>query len=172
PGGLPAGPALPAKEHRSPGSNSRRPIHLRGGSINRSRYEVVVEGTDAGELTEETEWKEYGFKGKPGDLRRLPRQYAPYHLRLDWLMWFAGISPAYARDWFGPFVERLLTGDRATLRLLRHNPFPGRPPTHVRARLYHYRFTTWRELRETGAWWHRTFLREYLPPAHLRRPEE
>ncbi|MEU5242441.1 hypothetical protein, partial [Streptomyces lydicus] len=22
-------------------------------------------------------------------MRRLPRQYAPYHLRLDWLMWFA-----------------------------------------------------------------------------------
>ncbi|MEX2980285.1 lipase maturation factor family protein [Streptomyces sp. C36] len=139
------------------------------GSVNRSRHEVIVEGTDEETLTEETVWKEYGFKGKPGDPRRLSRQYAPYHLRLDWLMWFAGISPAYAREWFGPFVERLLTGDPATLRLLRHNPFPAAPPTHVRARLYLYRFTTWRELRETGAWWHRTFEREYLPPTRLAR---
>ncbi|MEU4212942.1 lipase maturation factor family protein [Streptomyces sp. NPDC026206] len=137
------------------------------GSVNRSRHEVVVEGTDETELTDTTVWKEYGFRGKPGDPRRTPRQFAPYHLRLDWLMWFAGISPGYARQWFGPFVERLLTNDPATLRLLRHNPFPGAPPTHVRARLYLYRFTTWRELRETGAWWHRTLEREYLPPARL-----
>ncbi|GAA2709888.1 MULTISPECIES: lipase maturation factor family protein [Streptomyces] len=140
------------------------------GSINRSRYEVVVEGTDEPVPTATTVWREYGFKGKPGAVGRLPRQYAPYHLRLDWLMWFAGISPGYAREWFGPFVERLLTGDPATLRLLRHNPFPGDPPTHVRARLYRYRFTTWRELRETGAWWHRTLQGEFLPPTRLSRP--
>ncbi|MEV5242067.1 lipase maturation factor family protein [Streptomyces cinnamoneus] len=137
------------------------------GSINRSRFEVVVEGTDEETLGDGTVWREYGFRGKPGDPRRLPRQFAPYHLRLDWLMWFAGISPGYAREWFGPFVERLLTGDRATLRLLRHNPFPAAPPTHVRARLYLYRFTTWRELRETGAWWHRTLAGEFLPPTRL-----
>ncbi|KNB52212.1 lipase maturation factor family protein [Streptomyces caatingaensis] len=140
------------------------------GSVNRSRYEVVVEGTEDTTPGPGTEWKEYGFKGKPGDVRRTPRQFAPWHLRLDWLMWFAGISPAYAREWFGPFVERLLLGDRDTLRLLRHNPFPDAPPAHVRARLYLYRFTTWRELRATGAWWHRTLVREYLPPAALRRP--
>ncbi|WP_078891437.1 lipase maturation factor family protein [Streptomyces sp. NRRL S-350] len=137
------------------------------GSVNRLRQEVVVEGTDEAVLTPQTVWREYGFKGKPGDVRRLPRQYAPYHLRLDWLMWFAGISPGYARPWFLPFVARLLAGDRATLRLLRHNPFPDAPPTHVRATLYLYRFTDWRELRETGAWWHRTALHEYLAPVDL-----
>ncbi|WP_190132888.1 lipase maturation factor family protein [Streptomyces mashuensis] len=137
------------------------------GSVNRSRYEVVIEGTDAEHLTDGTPWREYEFKGKPGDVRRLPRQFAPWHLRLDWLMWFAAISPGYARDWFGPLVERLLTGDRDTLRLLRVNPFPGTPPRHVRARLYLYRFTTWRELRETGAWWHRTLIGEFLPPTRL-----
>ncbi|MEU5428585.1 lipase maturation factor family protein [Streptomyces olivoreticuli] len=139
------------------------------GSINRRRHEVVVEGTDEERLTRETVWREYGFKGKPGDPRRLPRQFAPYHLRLDWMMWFAGISPAYAEPWFGPFVERLLLGDPATLRLLRHNPFPDAPPTHVRARVYLYRFTTRRERRETGAWWHRTLEHEFLPPVALRR---
>ncbi|WP_189914109.1 lipase maturation factor family protein [Kitasatospora xanthocidica] len=137
------------------------------GSVNRLRREVVVEGTDESVLTPRTVWREYGFKGKPGDVRRLPRQYAPYHLRLDWLMWFAGISPDYARPWFLPFVARLLAGDPATLRLLRHNPFPDAPPTHVRATLHLYRFTDWRELRETGAWWHRTALGEYLAPVDL-----
>ncbi|MFJ9605081.1 lipase maturation factor family protein [Kitasatospora sp. NPDC101176] len=137
------------------------------GSINRIRQEIVIEGTDEPHPTPRTVWREYGFKGKPGDVHRLPRQYAPYHLRLDWLMWFAAISPAYARPWFLPFVARLLAGDPATLRLLRHNPFPDAPPTHVRATLHLYRFTDWRELRRTGAWWHRTALHEYLAPVDL-----
>ena len=142
------------------------------GSINRIRQEVVVEGTDDREVTPHTVWKEYGFRGKPGDVRRLPRQFAPYHLRLDWLMWFAGISPDYARPWFLPFVARLLENDPDTLRLLRTNPFPDAPPTHVRAVLHLYRFTDRRERRETGAWWHRTELYEYLAPVNrdtLRR---
>ena len=64
------------------------------GSIGRVRLEVVIEGTDETEITEQTVWKEYGFKGKPGDPHRMPRQWAPYHLRLDWLMWFAALTPA------------------------------------------------------------------------------
>jgi Lipase maturation factor len=137
------------------------------GSIGRVRLEVVIEGTDDAEITEQTVWKEYEFKGKPGDLRRLPRQYAPYHLRLDWLMWFAALSPSYARDWFGPFIVRLLRNDAPTLRLLRHNPFGESPPTYVRAQLYQYRFTTWRELWHEHVWWHRTLVGEYLPPVAL-----
>ncbi|MEV3987753.1 lipase maturation factor family protein [Streptomyces sp. NPDC049837] len=148
------------------------PLHLVNtygafGTVGRVRHEIVIEGTDEPTVHPGTVWREYEFKGKPGDVRRLPRQFAPYHLRLDWLMWFAALSPAYAYSWFAPFVEKLLEGDRDTLRLLRHNPFPDAPPVRIRARLYRYRFTTWRELRETGAWWHRTYVREFLPPTRL-----
>lgn len=138
------------------------------GTVGRIRHEIVIEGTTDQKPGADTHWQAYEFRGKPGDPRRLPRLFAPYHLRLDWMMWFAALSPAYARDWFGPFVERLLEGDRDTLRLLRHSPFPAdAPPVHVRARLYRYRFTTWRERRETGAWWERTYLRDFMPPTRL-----
>ncbi|MFE3644372.1 lipase maturation factor family protein [Streptomyces sp. NPDC059169] len=137
------------------------------GTVGRVRLEVVVEGTDASVPGPGAIWREYGFHGKPGDVRRMPRQFAPYHLRLDWLMWFAALSPAYARSWFGGFVERLLDNDRDTLRLLRHNPFPDTPPRFVRARLYHYEFTDWPGLRTTGAWWQRRYLRDFLPPTRL-----
>ncbi|MET8681623.1 lipase maturation factor family protein [Streptomyces sp. NPDC004647] len=156
-------------------NRSFNPLHLVNtygafGSISRTRREVAVEGTDEPELTRDTVWREYGFKGKPGDTKRLPPQVAPYHLRLDWMMWFAALSPAYSGSWFLPFVERLLENDRATLKLLRSNPFPGAPPTHIRARVYEYRFTTPAELRETGAWWHRTLVGEYLNPVALEKP--
>ncbi|MFJ9903256.1 lipase maturation factor family protein [Streptomyces sp. NPDC101152] len=149
------------------------PLHLVNtygafGSVSRIRYEVVIEGTDDAVPRADSDWREYEFRGKPGDPRRWPRQFAPYHLRLDWLMWFAALSPSYAGPWFGVLVERLLENDRDTLRLLRRSPFPpDAPPRFVRARLFRYRYTSWRELRETGACWERTYVREYLPPTRL-----
>ncbi len=137
------------------------------GRITRERYEVVIEGTDEPVVRPSTTWREYEFKGKPGDVRRRPRQVAPYHLRLDWLMWFAALSPAYAESWLFPLAVKLLENDPATLRLLARNPFPDRPPTFVRALLYRYRFTTRQEKRESGAWWVRERVAEYLPPVAL-----
>ncbi|MGY3678229.1 lipase maturation factor family protein [Streptomyces sp. TE33382] len=166
-------PARNLLSRRQVMNRSFDPLHLVNtygafGSISRLRLEVVVEGTADPVAHDGAHWQEYGFRGKPGDPRRAPRQFAPYHLRLDWMMWFAALSPAYARAWFGPFAERLLRNDRDTLRLLRHNPFPGTPPAHVRARVYHYRYTDWRELRATGRWWHRTYVREFMRP--MARP--
>jgi hypothetical protein len=137
------------------------------GTVGRRRYEVIVEGTDDEPAGEGTVWHEYGFTGKPGDPRRVPPQVAPYHLRLDWLMWFLPLSPFYGESWFVPFLGRLLEGDPAILRLLRINPFPDRPPRYIRARLFHYRFSTWRELRETGAWWVRTPAGDFVGPLRL-----
>ena len=133
------------------------------GTVTKVRHEVVVEGAG-----DDGDWHEYEFKGKPGDPSRLPRQFAPYHLRLDWLMWFAALNPGYAEPWFRVLLRRLLEGDRHVTRLLARNPFPDEPPRFVRARLYRYRFTTWRELRETGDWWSRSLVGEFEPPVSLR----
>ncbi|HXG26639.1 MAG TPA: lipase maturation factor family protein [Candidatus Binatia bacterium] len=138
------------------------------GLVSRVRDEVVIEGTQAEAVDANTAWREYEFKGKPGDVRRLPPQVAPYHLRLDWLMWFLPLSARYGERWFLPFLMKLLEADRSALRLLRRDPFAGQPPRYVRALLYRYRFTTWRERRETGAWWAREYLGEFVPPIRLR----
>src|SRR5690606_11495428 len=55
------------------------------GTVTKERIEYIVEGTADDDPAHAT-WSEYGFRGKPGDLRRIPPQVAPYHLRLDWLM--------------------------------------------------------------------------------------
>ena len=137
------------------------------GSITRVRQEIIIEGTDDPQATGDRGWRAYEFKGKPGDVRRRPRQFAPYHLRLDWLMWFAALSPRYAAGWFEPFIVKLLEGDAATLALLAHNPFPGTPPSLIRARIYRYRFTTTEERRRHGAIWHRDLVGQLLPPVSL-----
>jgi hypothetical protein len=137
------------------------------GSITRERYEIVIEGTDDETLGPGTLWREYEFRGKPGDLRRMPPQFAPYHLRLDWLMWFAAMPSRYLPPWFVHLAAKLLEGDREVLGLLRANPFPDAPPRHLRALHYRYRFTGWGEVRRSGRRWEREPAGVYLPPVSL-----
>ena len=85
-------------------------------------------------------------------------------------MWFATLSPADASPWLLPLSSRLLQNDRSTLSLMAGNPFPDRPPTWIRAQLYQYWFTTARERRETGNWWRRVFVRDYMRPISLNTP--
>jgi len=153
-------------------NTSFEPLHLVNtygafGSITRERYEIVIEGTDDEALTEATQWKEYEFKGKPGNPMRLPPQIAPYHLRLDWLMWFEAFAPAPRDEWFVGLLRQMLNGDKETLALLAANPFPDRPPRYLRARYYRYRFTTPAERQQTGQWWNRQLAGEYVRPITL-----
>ena len=153
-------------------NSSFDPLHLVNtygafGSVTKRRYEVVIEGTADATPSQASEWREYEFKAKPGDVGRRPPQFAPYHLRLDWLMWFAAFSSPRYHEWFLPLLAKLLQGDRQILRLLAGNPFPDRPPAAVRASLWGYRFTTPAERRATGAWWHRTYVRPYVGPVAL-----
>lgn len=150
-------------------------LHLVGtygafGSITHTRYEVVMEGTADAVITSHTRWREYEFKGKPGDLAYRPPQIAPYHLRLDWLMWFAAMSNYQSYPWFVNFVAKLLQGDRAVTGLLRSNPFEEKPPRFVRALLYEYHFTTPAEHKASGLWWKRSLSDSYFPAVSLDSP--
>jgi hypothetical protein len=156
-------------------NTSYNPFHLVNtygafGSITRERYEIVLEGTDETVVTASTHWREYGFKGKPGDPRRMPPQIAPYHLRLDWLMWFAAMPSPYYDPWFIHLLAKLLANDALTTALLKDNPFPAAPPSHVRALHYRYRFTTPEERRKSGCWWQRELAGTYFPPVSLTDP--
>lgn len=154
------------------------PLHLVGsygafGSVTRERYEIVLEATLDETLSPDTQWQAYEFKGKPGDPARRPRQWAPYHLRLDWLMWFLPLRSVVSRHgvstrgypvWFLRFVTRLLSADPATLALLRHFPFGDRPPSYVRASFYRYQLVSRAERQRTGDYWQRTYVGEFLEP--------
>ncbi|MFL5783464.1 MAG: lipase maturation factor family protein [Bacteriovoracaceae bacterium] len=141
------------------------------GSVTKERYEIVVEGEKNGE------WREYEFKGKPGRLDRVPGVFAPYHLRLDWLMWFLPFSVRVSENkislwgyepWFINFVVKLLMADRKTLKLLAHDPWQGEKPTRIRAKFYQYHFTPSKDPNV----WRRRYIDEYLPPLALTDLEQ
>ena len=130
--------------------------------MTKDRCEIVLEGS-----TDGVEWLPYEFKWKPGDVKRAPGWCAPHQPRLDWQMWFAALESPRENPWFVGLIVRLLQGSHDVNRLLAHSPFPDKPPRYIRAMFYRYRFTTVSELRQTGAWWKRQELREYLPTVSL-----
>jgi hypothetical protein len=125
-----------------------------------TRPEIQVEGSNDGE-----NWQVYEFRYKPGDGRRAPPIVAPHQPRLDWQMWFAALGRVEQNRWFVSFVEKLLRGEPAVLRLLARNPFPNGPPRYIRAQLFQYHFTHWGE----PGWWRREESGIYLPPVSLRQ---
>jgi hypothetical protein len=128
-----------------------------------TRPEIIVEGSSDG-----VQWREYGFKYKPGDVMRRPRWNAPHQPRLDWQMWFAALGTASDNPWFSRFLERLLENSPEVTALLGSNPFPRKPPLYVRALLYDYRYSTPEEKKATGAWWVRHTEGIYYPAITLR----
>ena len=130
--------------------------------MTKDRDEIVIEGSADG-----FDWLPYEFKWKPGDVMRTPGWCAPHQPRLDWQMWFAALGTPRENPWLGGLIVRLLQGSPDVSRVLAKNPFPREPPRYIRAMFYRYRFTTLREHRQTGAWWKRQELREYLPTMSL-----
>jgi predicted DCC family thiol-disulfide oxidoreductase YuxK len=125
--------------------------------MTKTRPEIVVEGSADG-----IDWLPYEFKWKPSDPQEAPRRVAPHQPRLDWQMWFAALGSYRQNPWFLGLCDRLLENSPEVVALLERNPFPEAPPRYIRGILYDYQFTTPAERRETGAWWKRRELREYV----------
>ncbi|HEX6764274.1 MAG TPA: lipase maturation factor family protein, partial [Polyangiaceae bacterium] len=80
------------------------------GSVTRERHEVAIEGTVSPIPDESADWREYEFPCKPGDVRRSPCLVTPYHYRLDWQLWFAGLSNLRREPWIMHLAYKLLEG--------------------------------------------------------------
>lgn len=87
-------------------------------------------------------------------------------------MWFAALGSPRQNEWFERLILCLLKNEDKVTRLLERNPFPDIPPRYIRATFYRYRFTSAKERRQTGAWWKRQELGEYLPPVSLPQSRE
>jgi hypothetical protein len=138
------------------------------GSVDRVRYEVVLEGTRAA-TPDGDGWREYELPCMPGDVRRRPCFVTPYHYRLDWQMWFVGNGSARGEPiddepWLVHLVWQLLNGEPSPRSLFAHDPFPGAPPRWIRAGIWRYRFS---DGRSPGVWWTRERVGEYLPPVSI-----
>jgi Lipase maturation factor len=126
--------------------------------MTRNRYEIEFQGSRDGRT-----WVAYPFRYKPQDPHTPPGIFAPYQPRFDWNLWFASLGSW--REY--PFVLRteqhLLEGSPDVLALFAGNPFPEEPPRMVRAILWRYWLSDWKQKREEGLWWDREKVALYAP---------
>jgi hypothetical protein len=126
------------------------------------RNEIIIEGSDDG-----SEWREYEFRYKPGDVARRPPWNIPHQPRLDWQMWFAALDDPRRVNWFPHFLERLLENEPTVTALLQKNPFADKAPQYIRAQFYDYTFSGGKEMRN-GFWWQRRSVGLYFPVVRLK----
>ncbi len=130
------------------------------GSVERTRHQVVIEGTDDDPDDPRARWLAYELPCNPGDPLRAPCVRAPYHDRLDWQMWFASFRDYEHEPWIVHLADALLRGEPSVRALFARDPFPDAPPRYVRASLYRYWMT---DPGEPG-WWRRERVADYLRP--------
>jgi predicted DCC family thiol-disulfide oxidoreductase YuxK len=148
------------------------PFHIANGYgvfavMTTRRDEIIFEGSADGR-----HWLPYELPYKPGAVDRRPRLATPMQPRLDWQLWFAALAPRQQSPWLAGLVRGLLTGSEPVLALFQSNPFADGPPRYVRASLYRYRFSSWREREESGAWWVRRYEGEFWPVTAWQLPVE
>lgn len=138
------------------------------GTVGQERLNVVFEGTNDDDTSNNANWKPYIYKGLPVLIDKRPSQIAPYQLRLDWQMWFACMSSAEEYPWTLNLVWKLLHNERGAVSLFGENPFPHKPPRYVRAVLYRYRFA--KPGNSQGLYWDRETLGNWLPAMSVNNP--
>jgi uncharacterized membrane protein YphA (DoxX/SURF4 family) len=118
-------------------------------SVTRQRIEPEIQTEDDGR------WSSHDLRYKPGDLRRRPPFVAPHQPRVDFLLWFFGLS--YDRSTAPAYVTTLLErlcDEPATVAPLFAGPLPA-APTAVRIAFFEYHFSSASQKATTGAWWSR-----------------
>lgn len=131
------------------------------GSVGQERYNVIFEGTLDDTTGSKVNWKPYLYKGLPVELDKRPPQVAPYQLRLDWQMWFAGMGTAEQYPWTYNLVWKLLHHDALALSLFAGDPFNGKAPRYIRASIYKYKFA--KPGNPQHLYWNRELLGLWMP---------
>jgi len=132
------------------------------GHITRSRIEPEFQTLEGGT------WSGHDLRYKPGPVDRAPPFIAPHQPRVDFRLWFYGLSsrhgpPRYVRT----LLQRLCANPDAVSTL-----FAGElpeAPEAVRVAFWRYHFTTPEEREKTGAYWTRSWVRA-TPPTRCGGP--
>lgn len=132
--------------------------------VRTDRIELEIEASNDGE-----HWVPIDFRYRPDALDQAPVFIVPHQPRLDWMLWFVPMNPAFL-DLFDRFLIRLTEGSGPVTALLAHPPLDSGPPRLLRVRVYRYHFTTPGERSETGHWWRREDLGPFYPLPLVERP--
>lgn len=119
------------------------------GHITRERVEPEFQTFDG------QTWTAHDLRYKPGDPSRPPPFVAPHQPRVDFSLWFYGLSFRRGTEpWIATLLHRLCDDPDAVATLFA-SPLPSAPEA-VRIAFWQYHYTTPEERARTGNWWSRT----------------
>ncbi|HMV68697.1 MAG TPA: lipase maturation factor family protein, partial [Myxococcota bacterium] len=95
-------------------------------------------------------WTELTWRWQTSDPAARPAQVAPYMPRLDWQLWFAGLSGCDGQPWTHDLLARVLEGSQPVAGLIGDLRLAGRPPDEARLVRFDYRFSA---PGAGDAWW-------------------
>lgn len=111
-------------------------------------------------------WRPYRYHHLPQDEHRVAGFIAPRFLRFEATLQIVG-STGQEQPLIPLVASHLLAGNARVVGLFAENPFPDRPPTLLRMRLYRLRFTDLETWRRTGAFWKREDIGDYAPMLYV-----
>lgn len=129
-------------------------------TVTTTRPALTILGSNDGK-----DWRPYILPFLPGPPERAPRWNIPYQPRLDWQLWFAAYGNAGEQRWIERLLQRILEGSPHVLALFSVNPFPDKPPAHVRIDLSTQRFSD--ATTSQRAWWEEHPEGVYFPSVSL-----
>ena len=71
-------------------------------------------------------------------------------------MWFAALGGNINQnEYLIMLLAKLFSNSKTTLTLIKHNPFPNKPPSYIKIEKYIYHYTDPEEFEKTGKYWKR-----------------
>jgi len=122
------------------------------------RSQVEFLGSNDGGKT----WRTYHYRYMPQQPDEISPHIAPWFVRFDATLELEAFKPVPS-TLFKVVASHLLKPNPKVVALFRENPFPDAPPTLMRIRSYHLRFTDWSTYQETGHYWEVEPAGDYLP---------
>lgn len=108
-------------------------------------------------------WRPYDFRYFPQKLDRISPFTAPRFHRFEANLQVQSTMHEQAPPLYLFTATRLLQQKQPVIDLFESNPFPDAPPQMIRVAGYRYEFAELSTYRETGHFWKRVYLGEYMP---------
>ncbi len=126
------------------------------GHITRERIEPQFQTELAGL------WSEHDLRYKPGAPGRAPPYVAPHQPRVDFRLWFYGLSFRRGMPRYVDTLLRRLCRDPAAVQPLFTSALPAAPEA-VRIVFYRYHMSSWQERASSGDYWTREMIAATRP---------
>ncbi|HXI57478.1 MAG TPA: lipase maturation factor family protein [Polyangia bacterium] len=128
------------------------------GAITRERIEPEFQTLEAGhDAGDENAWRAQDLRFKPGDPNRQPPIVAPHQPRVDFQLWFHGLSFQHRPPSYVAVLQERMCEDGPAVQSLFRFPLPPHPAA-VRVVYWRYHFTTPDQAQTqptTKTWWRR-----------------